>query len=143
MYTPDLSPLGDSLLWSAPAGTLPLLTIFVTPGWLRWKAHWAGLSALGVALLMAVLVWGMPVDLALLAATRGAAFGLFPIMWIVLCAIWLYELTVRSGRFDDLRHLINVISDDPRIQSDHHRLLLRRPAGGPRGLQGRPSRSPA
>ena len=59
----------------------------------------------------------MPVGLALLSATEGAVFGLFPIMWIVFTAIWLYQLTVVSGRFDDLRTAFGYISDDPRCQA--------------------------
>lgn len=117
MYTAELAPLAGSLLWSSLIALLPLLTIFLTLGVLRWKAHWAGLSALGVAIAVAVLAYGMPVDLVALSATQGFAFGLFPIMWIVLTAIWLYELTVRSGRFEDLRLVINAISDDPRVQA--------------------------
>jgi lactate permease len=117
MYTPDIAPVADSLLWSSLLAILPLLTIFVTLGVLKWKAHWAGLSAVAVALIVAVAAYGMPVGLAGLAATQGFAFGLFPIMWIVITAIWLYELTVRSGHFEDLRLVINVISDDPRIQA--------------------------
>ena len=117
MYTPELAPLADSLLWSSMIAILPLLTIFLTLGVLRWKAHWAGLAALAVAILVAVVVYGMPAHLVALSATQGFAFGIFPIMWIVLNAIWLYELTVRSGRFEDLRLVINAISDDPRVQA--------------------------
>ncbi|WP_152346986.1 L-lactate permease [Brevibacterium sp. CFH 10365] len=117
MYTPEIAPVADSLLWSSLLAILPLLTIFVTLGALKWKAHWAGLTAVGVALIVAIAAYGMPVGLAALSATQGFAFGLFPIMWIVITAIWLYELTVRSGRFEDLRLVINVISDDPRIQA--------------------------
>ncbi|MFD4006542.1 L-lactate permease [Brachybacterium paraconglomeratum] len=117
MYTPDLAPLAGSLMLSSLVAILPLLTIFVTLGVLRWKAHWAGLSALAVAGLVAALVYGMPLDLVALSASQGFAFGLFPIMWIVLNAIWLYELTVRSGRFEDLRLVIDKISDDPRVQA--------------------------
>jgi lactate permease len=109
--------MAGSLLWSSLLALLPLVTIFVTLGWLRWKAHWAGLAALVVALLVAVFVYAMPIGLATLSATQGFAFGLFPIMWIVVCAIWLYELTVKSGRFEDLRLVIDVISDDPRVQA--------------------------
>ncbi|KAB1655358.1 L-lactate permease [Pseudoclavibacter chungangensis] len=116
-YTPDLAPVGESLLISALLALLPLATIFVTLGVLKWKAHWAGLTSLGVAIVVAVFAYGMPVHLAGLAATQGLAFGLFPIMWIVLNAIWLYELTVHSGRFEDLRRVIDAISDDPRIQA--------------------------
>ena len=117
MYAPEIAPVADSLLWSSLLAILPLLTIFVTLGALKWKAHWAGLTAVGVALIVAIAAYGMPVGLAALSATQGFAFGLFPIMWIVITAIWLYELTVRSGHFEDLRLVINVISDDPRIQA--------------------------
>ncbi len=117
MYTPDLAPLAGSLMLSSLVAILPLLTIFLTLGVLRWKAHWAGLSALAVAGLVATIVYGMPLDLVALSASQGFAFGLFPIMWIVLNAIWLYELTVRSGRFEDLRLVIDKISDDPRVQA--------------------------
>ena len=117
MYVPEVAPVAHSLLWSALIGTVPLLTVFVTLGALKWKAHYAGLTGLLVALVVAILGYGMPVDLAALSATQGLAFGLFPIMWIVISAIWLYELTVASGRFEDLRLVINRISDDPRIQA--------------------------
>ncbi|MCI4012480.1 L-lactate permease [Brevibacterium sp. ZH18] len=117
MYTPEVAPLADSLLWSSLVALLPLLTIFVTLGFLKWKAHWAGLAAVVVALIVAIFAYGMPVGLAGLSATQGFAFGLFPIMWIVITAIWLYELTVKSGHFEDLRLVINVISDDPRVQA--------------------------
>lgn len=117
MYTPEIAPLADSLLWSSLIALLPLLTIFVTLGFLKWKAHWAGLAAVIVALIVAIFVYGMPVGLAGLSASQGFAFGLFPIMWIVITAIWLYELTVKSGHFEDLRLVINVISDDPRVQA--------------------------
>lgn len=117
MYIPDLAPVAGSLMWSSLLALLPLVTIFVTLGVLRWKAHWAGLAALVVAALVAVLAYAMPLHLVGLSATQGFAFGLFPIMWIVVNAIWLYELTVRSGRFDELRLVIDAISDDPRVQA--------------------------
>ncbi|WP_030542608.1 L-lactate permease [Streptomyces albus] len=117
MYQPDLSPIADSLGLSALVAALPLLTLFVLLGGLKMKAHWAGLASLGVALLVAVAGYGMAPGLAFLSATQGAAFGLFPIMWIVLTAIWVYQLTVVSGRFEDLRRAFGLISDDPRIQA--------------------------
>ena len=116
MFKQDLAPLG-SLTVSALVALLPLLTIFVLLGWLRVKAHWAGLASVAVAILVAVTAFRMPVGLALLAATEGAVFGLFPIMWIVFIAIWLYQLTVVSGRFEDLRTAFNRLSDDPRVQA--------------------------
>ncbi|AKT51546.1 L-lactate permease [Arsenicicoccus sp. oral taxon 190] len=116
-FRPDLAPLGGSLALSSVVAMLPLLTIFVTLGALRWKAHVAGLTALAVAVLVAVLACHMPVSLALLSATQGAVYGLFPIVWIVFTAIVLYQVTVASGRFEDLRAVFNLISDDPRVQA--------------------------
>lgn len=116
MFPQPPAPLG-SLGLSALVALLPLLTIFVLLGVLRLRAHWAGLGALAVAIVVAVLAFGMPAPLALLAATEGAAFGLFPIMWIVFAAIWLYQVTVVSGRFDDLRMAFDRVSDDLRIQA--------------------------
>jgi len=116
MFQQNPAPLG-SLTVSALVALLPLLTIFVLLGLLRVKAHWAGLASVAVAIIVAVAAYGMPVGLALLSATEGAVFGLVPIMWIVFAAIWLYQLTVVSGRFEDLRAAFNHISDDPRVQA--------------------------
>jgi lactate permease len=115
-YTPDVTAVGDSLFLTAMVSIIPLLVVFVFLGILKTKAHWAGLAGLAAAVLVAILAFGMPVDLSLLAASQGILYGLFPIMWIVLAAIWLYELTVISGRFEDLRTSFNRVSDDPRIQ---------------------------
>ncbi|GAA2493008.1 lactate permease LctP family transporter [Streptomyces thermolineatus] len=117
MYQPVLAPVADSLALSALVACLPLLLFFVLLGGLRLKAHWAGLASLALAVVVAVVGYGMPVGPALLSASQGAVFGLFPIMWIVLTAIWVYRLTVVSGRFEDLRHAFGLISDDPRIQA--------------------------
>lgn len=117
MHIPDIAPVAGSLGWSSLVAALPLVTVFVTLGVFKWKAHWAGLSALAVAAVVAVVAYGMPIHLATLSATQGFAFGIFPIMWIVLNAIWLYELTVRSGRFADLRLVIDRVSDDLRVQA--------------------------
>ena len=116
-FTPEIAPVLDSLTVSALVALVPLVTIFVTLGLLKWKAHWAGLTAVAAAILVAVVFFGMPAHLAALAATEGAVFGLFPIMWIVFTAIVLYEVTVRSGHFEDLRATFRLISDDPRIQA--------------------------
>lgn len=116
-FQPDISPVAGSLTISALVALLPLATVFVTLGVLRWKAHWAGLTAVAVAIVVAAVFFGMPLSLAALSATQGAAFGLFPIMWIVFTAILLYQVTVRSGRFEDLRATFHLISDDPRVQA--------------------------
>ncbi|QKV96225.1 L-lactate permease [Streptomyces sp. NA02950] len=117
MYQPTLTPVADSAALSALVAALPLLTLFLLLGWVRLKAHWAGLAALLVAAVVAVAGFGMPVHLTLLAASEGTAFGLFPIAWILLTAIWVYQLTVVSGRFEDLREAFGLLSDDPRIQA--------------------------
>ena len=81
------------------------------------KAQWAGLIALAVALVIAVAVYGMPVGSALSTAAEGATFGIFPIMWIVVNAIWIYNITVTTGHFDVLRRSFGTVSSDQRIQA--------------------------
>ena len=81
------------------------------------KAWLAGLISLAVALVVAIVLFAMPVGQALLAGTEGAAFGFFPILWIVINAIWVYNLTVASGHFDVLRRSFEKVSPDQRIQA--------------------------
>ena len=117
MFTQQLAPVAGSLTASALIALLPLITIFILLGVFRIKAHWAGLASLAVAVIVAITAFKMPVGLALLSGTEGAVFGLFPIMWIVFNALWVYQLTVVSGRFADLRESFNLISADPRIMA--------------------------
>src|SRR5919107_229922 len=117
VYKQVFDPVGDSLFPSALVAMIPLVTLFVLLGGLRWKAHWAALSALLVAILVAIVVYSMPVGMALSSAVEGAAFGLFPIMWIVWNAIWIYNMTERTGHFAVLRRSVERISDDERIQA--------------------------
>ena len=113
-FTPTIDPLGAQWL-SALVALLPILTMLVTLGALRWKAHHAaGISWL-VALLVGVLAFKMPIAMALATSVQGFVYGLFPIVFILLSAIWMYQVTVISGRFDDLRRTFFLISDDPRI----------------------------
>ena len=81
------------------------------------KAQWAALISLGVAMLVALIVYGMPAGQTLLSASEGATFGLFPIMWIVIAAIWVYNMTVETGHFAVLRRSFGAISDDQRVQA--------------------------
>lgn len=117
MFQQDLQAVGDSLALSALCGALPLLALFVLLGGLKMKAWLAGLISLGVALVVAIALFSMPVDQALLAGTEGAAFGFFPILWIVINAIWVYNLTVASGHFDVLRRSFEKVSPDQRVQA--------------------------
>ncbi|MFG1989973.1 L-lactate permease [Actinoplanes sp. NPDC048988] len=110
-------PVSDSVAISAIFAALPLLTLFVLLGALRMRAWLAGLISLVVALVVAVAIYAMPVGQALLSAGEGAAFGFFPILWIVINAIWVYNLTVASGHFDVLRRSMERVSPDMRIQA--------------------------
>ena len=96
---------------------LPILTLIVLLGGIKMRAQWAALVALGTALAVATAVYGMPVDQAALSAAEGATFGLFPIMWIVVAALWVYNMTVESGHFAVLRRSIASVSEDQRIQA--------------------------
>ena len=116
-YQQVFDPVGGSLGWSALFAALPLVTLFVLLGALRWKAWQASLASLAVALGVAIFAYAMPVGQALLAAGEGAAFGLFPIIWIVLNALWIYKLTEVTGYDQVLRRAFGSLSDDQRIQA--------------------------
>jgi len=117
MYQQVYDPVGDSLGLSAIFAILPILTLFILLGGLRWAAHWAALAALAVALVVALAVYTMPLGQALDGALLGAVFGLFPIMWIVWNAIWIYNMTEETGHFAVLRRSFGRISDDQRVQA--------------------------
>jgi lactate permease len=117
VYTQDFDPVSSSLGLSSIFAVLPVLTLFVLLGGVRMAAQWASLIALGVAMLVALIVYGMPVDQTLLSASEGATFGLFPIMWIVVTAIWIYNMTVETGHFAVLRRSFGAISTDQRVQA--------------------------
>ena len=116
MYRPVLDSIGSSLALTSLFAALPLLTLFIMLGALRLRAWVAALISLTVAVAVAVLVYSMPIGQVLLAGTEGAAFGFFPILWIVINAIWVYNMTVVTGHFDVLRRSFGTISDDQRIQ---------------------------
>ncbi|WP_413248827.1 L-lactate permease [Sinomonas flava] len=117
-FTPVTDPVAGSVAVSALIGLIPLLTFFVLLAIVRTSAHVAGAFALLAALVVAVVAYQMPAPLAGLAATQGAVFGAFPVFWIVLMAVWLYQVTVLSGRFEDLRRIFDRIGNgDLRIQA--------------------------
>jgi lactate permease len=117
MYKQVFDPISDSLGWSSMVAVLPLVTMFVLLGGFKMAAHWASLIALAVALVVAIAVYGMPFGQAADSALEGGVFGLWPIMWIVVNAIWIYNMTVESGHFVVLRRSFARISDDQRIQA--------------------------
>ena len=117
MYTQDFDPVSDSLGLTSIFAVLPLVTLFVLLGGVKMKAQWAALISLAVAIIVALAVYEMPVGQTALSATEGAAFGLFPIMWIVVTAIWVYNMTVETGHFAVLRRSFGAISEDQRVQA--------------------------
>ncbi len=117
MYQQVYDPVGDSLGLSVIFAALPLLTLFILLGGVKLAAHWAALSALAVALIVAIVVYSMPAGQAFDSGIEGAVFGLFPIMFIVWMAIWIYNMTVTTGHFAVLRRSFGRISDDQRVQA--------------------------
>jgi lactate permease len=117
VYQQILDPVAHSLALSSLVAALPLVLLFVMLGVLRVTAWVASLVSLVLAVVLAILVYGMPVGQALLAGTEGAAFGFFPILWIVINAIWVYQMTVETGHFDVLRRSFARVSDDQRVQA--------------------------
>ncbi len=109
-------PLQNAWL-STLAAAVPIVLLLVTLGVFEWKAHWAALTGLVTALLVSVAIYGMPVATALGSAFNGAAYGLFPIGWIVLNAVFLYNLTVASGQFEIVKASVARLSSDRRIQA--------------------------
>src|SRR6185369_12527760 len=108
-------PLGNPVLSTLVAG-LPVVVLLGAIGWLEIRIHLAALLGLGVALAVALFAFHMPADLALATAGYGAAYGLFPIGWIILNLIFLYTLTVKKGLFAVLRGSLADIAPDPRVQ---------------------------
>ncbi|MET8808697.1 L-lactate permease [Streptomyces sp. NPDC004546] len=116
-FQPLLNPVSHSAALSALVAASPLVVLFVLLGVVRWKAHRAALAALACAMAVACIGFEMPLGTAADSVLVGAAFGLFPIMWIVVNAIWIYNMTVATGHFDALRRSMGSISPDLRVQA--------------------------
>ncbi len=116
MYKQVLDPVSHSLGLTSIFAILPLLTLFVLLGVVRLKAQWAALAALAVSILVAVIVYPMPLGQALDSGLEGAAFGFWPIMWIVINALWIFNMTEAAGYFKVLRRAFAMVSDDVRVQ---------------------------
>ena len=108
-------PLNNVALSTALAA-LPILVLLGSLGVLRIKAHYAALLGLATSLVVAVAVFRMPGRMILASAAYGGAYGLFPIGWIVLNVIFLYQLTHECGLFERLRHSITGLTEDRRLQ---------------------------
>ena len=117
MYQQVHDPVGGSLGLSTLFAVLPLATLFVLLAGLRLRAYHASLIALAVAVTVAIAVYGMPARQAFNSAAAGAAFGIFPIVWIVVNAVWIYTMTVATGHSHTLRRGVGEASGDQRIQA--------------------------
>ena len=115
-WSQNYDPLGG-MLGSALVAALPVVTLLGLLAWLHVRAHLAALAGLLVALATSVWVYGMPAKLAGLAALNGALFGLFPIGWIILNAMFVYDLSVATGQFGVLQRQVAGVSGDRRIQA--------------------------
>ena len=102
---------------STAAAALPIVLLLVTLGLLEWRAHRAALIGLVSAIAVSVFAFGMPVATALATAAYGAAYGLLPIGWIILAAVFLYNLTVETGQFEIVKSGVSRLSSDRRIQA--------------------------
>jgi lactate permease len=109
-------PLGSPWL-STAAAALPIVLLLVTLGILEWRAHYAALAGLVSGLAIAIGIYGMPPAAALATAAYGAAYGLLPIGWIVVNAVFLYNLTVETGQFEIVKGSVANLSADRRIQA--------------------------
>ena len=110
------NPLGNLGL-SALVAAIPLFILLYMLGVRRSKGHYAAIGATLAALLLAIFVWGMPVGMAVSATLNGMAFGIFPIVWIVVTAIWVYNMTVESGEFEIIKNSLACVTDDRRLQA--------------------------
>jgi lactate permease len=115
-WTQIYNPLGNLLL-SALVASLPVVALLGLLAFFHVKAHIAAIAGLVTSLAIAIAVYGMPASLAIASAANGAAFGLFPIGWIVLCAIFVYDITVETGKFEIVKETIAGLASDRRIQA--------------------------
>lgn len=117
MFQQILDPIAGSLVISALCAALPLVLLFVLLGVFKVRAPIAALAGLALSLVLAVVGWQMPVNQALSATAAGMFYGLFPILWILVNALWIYRLTVATPWFEVLGRTIRSISNDLRILS--------------------------
>src|SRR4029453_18131698 len=117
MWQHNYEPIGGSLGVSALVAAIPLLVLFFMLGVLRKPTWMAALTALVSALLVALIGYGMPLRLAVTSTVVGAAFGIFPISWIVFSSIMLYRLAVDTGKFEAIKDSVGGLTNDRRLQA--------------------------
>ena len=116
IWTQIYSPVGNNLFVSALVAAIPIILLLGALAFFHVKAHWAAVLGLASAWVVAVFVYGMPAKMATMSAVNGALFGLLPIGWIILNAIFVYDITVKTGKFEVVKDTIAGIAADRRIQ---------------------------
>jgi lactate permease len=114
-WTQQYNPLGNVVL-STIVAAVPVVVLLGSIALLKIRIHYAALIGLAVAVAIAVGIYKMPVSAASATTAYGAAYGLFPIGWIILNLIFLYQLTVNKGLFEVLRNHLATLAPDPRVQ---------------------------
>jgi len=114
-WTQVYDPLHNWIL-STLVAALPILVLFGLLAGLRVKPHWCAIAGAGTAVLVAVSVFGMPVSLAGMSFLYGVAFGVLKIAWIVLAAVYLYDISVFTGQFEIMKESVAGITADRRLQ---------------------------
>ncbi|AOZ72274.1 L-lactate permease [Boudabousia tangfeifanii] len=117
-FTPNPQAIGGSVVVTALVGLIPLLAFFVLLGAFKVKTHWCAIISFLLAVVIAIVGFKMPFGMTLAAGTQGLALGFMPIIYIIIAAVWLYNLTEVSGRSDDLRSVFNTVGKgDVRAQA--------------------------
>jgi lactate permease len=116
-WVQNYTPAGGSLMWSAGVAAIPLVVLLVLLGGFRKSGWLSALAALAAAFGVVTTVYGMPASLALSASAYGAAFGLFPICWIMFWSIVLYRMTLATNRFEIIKDSIGSLTGDRRLQA--------------------------
>ena len=116
-FTTKADAVGGSIWWTACVALIPILYFFWALAIRKMKGYVAGLTTLLVAALLAMFVFKMPVAMTLMISTYGAVYGFMPIGWIILTAVFLYKITVKTGQFEIIRSSIVAITDDRRLQA--------------------------
>jgi lactate permease len=117
MWQHNYEPVAGSLGISALFAAIPIVVLFLMLGVFRKPAWMSAMSALASALLVSLFIYGMPAQLAIISAIYGAAFGVFPIAWIVFASIMLYRLAVDTGKFEIIKDSIGGLTTDRRLQA--------------------------
>src|SRR5947209_4201590 len=117
MWQQNYEPVGGSLGLSAAVAAIPVLVLFFMLGVKRKPAWMAALTALAVAFVIALVAYHMPIKLAVTSTATGAAYGIFPIAWIVFASIMLYRLAVDTGKFEVIKDSVGGLTNDRRLQA--------------------------